>query len=159
MRTAETELHPETGATVPESIVRRAWPVHRGIPYREPDGVSSDYTARAEVNHGRWVVPCPFCPGAQLASEDDHRFFCVDCLHAGRAEGRWLRVVWPRHRDAIEEVLAVRPEVNRNWVPGETVEDLRAEQRREEKRVADWLATMRERARAELGNLPKAELL
>lgn len=75
------------------------------------------------VNHGRWVVDCPVegCNGAQFASETDPRFVCVECGSGP------FSVVWPEGRAAIEEVLAVRPQPNRNWFPGESVDGLRAE--------------------------------
>lgn len=84
------------------------------------------------VNHGRWVVDCPFCPGAQIASAQDPRFFCSDCFHAGTdAEGKWLRVSWPTQRtiDAVEDALIERTRrENRNWRPAdETTKDLRME--------------------------------
>lgn len=75
------------------------------------------------VNHGRWIVDCPVegCSAAQLASDTDHRFVCVEC-----AAGPY-RVVWPEEREAIEQVLEGRPQPARNWEPGETVDDLHAE--------------------------------
>ena len=80
-----------------------------------------------EVNHSRWVVNCPFCASAQLASEADPKFFCVACKNAG-VGGKWLPVVWPGNRQALEALLAVRPdERTRNWKVGETAQDLARE--------------------------------
>ena len=77
------------------------------------------------VNHSRWIVQCPICNSAQVAARDDHRFFCIECENGGRG---WVTVIWPEDADAIEEVLMLRPDRNtRSWVPGETVEDLLAE--------------------------------
>lgn len=91
-----------------------------------PKAVSLTESATVEVNEGRWLVRCPFCPGAQLAHRDDHRFFCVDCLNGGI--GMWLPVVWPKAADKIEAALTVRPEPRtRNWTADETVDGLLAE--------------------------------
>lgn len=90
-------------------------------PTWEPRRAAGKIAAR--VNHGRWIVECPQdrCGGAQLASQIDLRFVCVEC-GAGP-----YKVVWPKTRAAIEEALEPRPEANRNWHPGETVKDLHAE--------------------------------
>ena len=76
------------------------------------------------VNHGRWVVECPGvgCGDAQVASRDDHRFFCITCGNPFVA-GRWVATVWPDDVDGIDAALSVRPETFRNW-HGESVDDL-----------------------------------
>lgn len=88
----------------------------------------------AVVNHGRWIVRCPVfiddanrttCSGAQIASRDDHRFFCVECGNP-HVDGRWLPVAWPDDPDAIDAALAVRPVTYQNW-EGEPVETLLAD--------------------------------
>ena len=79
---------------------------------------------RAYVNHGRWVVDCPFCGSAQLASESDRRFFCAgsDGCANHQAGHRFLPVRWPDQAAEIEEILLERPQaVNQNWQPGETL--------------------------------------
>lgn len=79
----------------------------------------------AFVSGGRWLVQCPACLSAQYACEQDARFFCVDCLneHAG---GAWVRVVWPKEREAIEAALLERPDKHsQTWMPHESVDDLR----------------------------------
>lgn len=128
-----------TSPTPPEATVDIFWP--RGTPKVLPRETFDDLEVVAEVNHGRWIVRCPFCSGAQLASDDDRRFFCVDCLHAGTdAEGKWIAVRWPSpsSRQAVEEALLRRPdEETRNFQPyrgdgrdrAETVADLRRENR------------------------------
>ena len=84
----------------------------------------SDFVVQAIVNHGRWVVPCPWCAGAQMASREDHRFFCTECLNA-RIEGKWATVQWPEGHEDIAYALAMRPEKqNRNWLTHETLGDL-----------------------------------
>jgi hypothetical protein len=80
----------------------------------------------AWVSGGRWIVMCP-CGGAQLASREDHRFFCVDCLNA-QVGGQWRTVTWPEDAEAIEAALLARPESHtRTWLPTETLSDLLAE--------------------------------
>lgn len=90
-----------------------------------PTAMSNEQTF-ARCEQGRWIVDCPYCAGAQFAARDDPRFFCVSCLNE-RAGARWLRVVWPKDVGGIEAVLRERLTENANWVPGETVADLRAE--------------------------------
>ena len=146
MRTAETEIHADPGMTIPETVVKRAWP-HARQPYAPPGGLA-DHRAYAEVNRGRWIVHCPFCPGAQLASEGDPRFFCVDCLHEGTgAEGQWLPVAWPAPdlRAQIEETLHRRPLVNRNWSRTELVSDLEEETRAHLAGEDRWLGELETR--------------
>lgn len=80
------------------------------------------------VNHGRWIVECPTpgCGGAQATSPEDPRFLCTYCANIGTG-GKWIRVVWPRDPEAIEELLVDRPANAQNWRPGESAELLRAE--------------------------------
>lgn len=94
-----------------------------------PAGTAPAVQAVAYVNHSRWVVDCPFCNSAQIASPDDRRFVCCDCLNATVA-GRFVEVVWPAaaERAQIEQLLLARGGVaNRNWSPGETAAELRLE--------------------------------
>jgi hypothetical protein len=87
---------------------------------------ATDMTAYAVANQGRWLVTCPLpgCNGAQYASVRDPRFWCVDCDNRA-ANGQWLPVIWPDNPSEIEDVLTTRPKSARNWLPGETVSDLR----------------------------------
>ncbi len=75
----------------------------------------------AYVNHGRWVADCE-CAGAELVRDGDD-FFCRSCGNA-EAEGEPRPIEWPASRAEIEAVLALRPGLNRNWRPGETVAGL-----------------------------------
>jgi len=79
------------------------------------------------ANHGRWVVECPDCRGAQMASAEDRRFMCHECANVA-VEGLWRAVVWPEDHAEIDAALSGRPMVNRNWFPGETLDELRAEE-------------------------------
>lgn len=90
----------------------------------------------AEVNQGRWIVQCPAagCGGAMVVTTTTPIYMCVDCANAGNG-GQWYQVVFPDAVElvAIERELLKRPArmpaqaVNRNWKPGETVDDLIAE--------------------------------
>ncbi len=126
IETAETGYYPVHGLPVAERAVALHW-VRRDVAPFRPSGVSTKATAYAEINHGRWIVRCPFCASAQLASKTDKRFFCIECLNEAVGR-RWVRVTWPAEAEAIEATLLVRPdERNRNWRPGETAADLARE--------------------------------
>ena len=85
-----------------------------------PDGFLIGVATDAYVNHGRWVADCPLCPSAQVVDRGCPEMWCPQCEPGG-----WFTVVFPEDASAIEVVLDMRPRINnRNWVPGETVEDL-----------------------------------
>lgn len=93
----------------------------------EPEGTADGPEILAYVNHGRVVADCPFCRSAQIVDPDDPRFYCYDCGNAA-VEGLYLPVGFPEDLGEIERALGARPSpANRNWLPGETVERLRAE--------------------------------
>lgn len=107
-----------------ELPARRFWQ-RPDVPFFLPAEVS-DVEILARVEHGRWLVDCPFCASAQFACRDDPRFFCVACLNE-QAGALWIRVLWPPDPQAIEDVLRSRLTVNANWHPSESVADLVAE--------------------------------
>jgi hypothetical protein len=78
---------------------------------------------KAEINHGRWIVRCPFCNGAEMADKTDRCFFCLSCLNKN-ASGKWLPVVFPDNIVEIEGVLLVRKVDNQNWRHEEKLSDL-----------------------------------
>ena len=84
----------------------------------------------AHVNHGRWVVACPTCPGQEEAWAEG-QFVCVSCLNAGNRH-QVLRARFPDNRYLIEALLDRRPLPNRNWELWETVEALQAENQEHE---------------------------
>ena len=98
--------------------------------------MTASLSAPAYVNHGRWVVDCPFCGGAEqewpqgLRTHPSvpHPFGLVnDTLHCGYT-GKTCVAQFPDDRFAIESVLSKRPEPQtRNWFVHESVEDLHAE--------------------------------
>ena len=76
----------------------------------------------AYVSHGRWVVMCE-CGAGNDVDVGARLALCFAC-------GAVHDVVLPRHRDRIEAELLRRPKTKtRNWEHGETVADLRAENR------------------------------
>ena len=80
----------------------------------------------AEMNHGRWLVLCK-CMGAELVDPQLPEFYCLSCFNAFN-NGLPCPVIFPDKREAIEELLNVRPDrVSRNWTRLETGEDLEKE--------------------------------
>lgn len=121
---AHPHVPPERGA---EWAPRQFWSSDQPVNWNAPVG-DDDEAVKAYVNHGRWVVECPDCHGAQLACKTDRRFMC-HCCGNQYVGGRWRAVVWPSERQvaAIEKLLVARPdEVNRNWV-GESFAKLKQE--------------------------------
>lgn len=88
---------------------------------------TSGKPVHAHANHGRWVVQCPDCAGAQLTHPADPRFLCNDCGNVGNAR-HFRPVAWPKDHEKIADLLDARAdETLRNWFPGETVADLQRE--------------------------------
>ena len=122
------------GYQTADTIVARFWRHGAGSPGHQagtlkgdmPTATHATVRASAEVNHGRWLVDCPFgCASAQHAVRSDRRFFCVECSNGGTC--MWVPVVWPDDDQvaAIEELLEARPDpTTRNWRPGEPVDSL-----------------------------------
>ena len=79
-----------------------------------------------EANWGRWVARCPrqWCTNAVQVWTGDAAFACSGAGGCG-----WTAdLVWPPDPDAIELLLTMRPVPRtRNWLPGESLEDLIAE--------------------------------
>lgn len=91
---------------------------------RLPSKVHPTINVSPVVNHGRWIVPCPWCFNASVASRQDRRFFCVECRNVGAA-GQWVQVVWPELSEEIEAVLVMRPDPRtRIWLVTEKLDDL-----------------------------------
>ena len=81
-------------------------------------------TVEARVNHGRWIVDCPDpdCTCAVMVASDDLRFVCPVCAYG------IFTVALPAEAEDIGNVLVERPvPATRNWTPGESVGDLRRE--------------------------------
>lgn len=77
----------------------------------------------ARANWGRWVSECGglHCRNAWQVEPGETSWACYLC-------GSVNDVRWPNDPAAIEYLLSLRPDViTRNWVPGETIQDLIAE--------------------------------
>ena len=85
-------------------------------------GVALGYGVFAIVNKGRWLIECPHCSSARMAHRD-RMFWCPGCGNAD-VGGQSIVVEWPADWQTIEQLLAVRPVGNRNWLLRESVHDL-----------------------------------
>lgn len=106
-----------------EIVIRRFGPWGT---FAMPLGFVAGVEAVAYVQESQWVVACPWCGQTQVTSPADPRMACPRCHNDGRSQ--WVRVVFPDDMEAIEAILNRRPRLeNRNWLLGETVADLKAE--------------------------------
>lgn len=85
-----------------------------------PEDLTGSLTALAFVNTSRWVAMCPRCNGGIAAWPEHDDGCCLDC-------GAIVALVYPDDPTAGERVLSERPFQFRNWLPGETVDALVAE--------------------------------
>lgn len=122
----------EEGAPICEWAFRLHPPVFADRPAPElTRRGTTDKTATtvARVEGGKWIADCPFCPSAQVVSPLDPRFLCAgaDGCANRPTKGAFATVVFPAEelRAQIEAVLLERPHrENRNWLVGETVQQL-----------------------------------
>lgn len=116
------------GSDVPVSYWAH-WRYGPTLPNRvNPVGDVTSPTVTVFVNHGRWMIKCPFgCGSAQVASETDKRFYCATCENS-LAGNNLIPANWPdvATQALIEDALLPRLQVNQNW-DGETVDGLLAE--------------------------------
>ena len=75
---------------------------------------------------GRWVAQCDACAGAEYVDLDQPIFMCNGCFNAAVGY-QWRRVTLPAAatRTQIEALLEARPGNLRNWLPHESVAELR----------------------------------
>lgn len=81
----------------------------------------------AVVNHGRWIVECPTpqCGGAEQVDPDWPVYVCAGGDGCGVGP---LTVAFPEGWQEVETELLARPAAaTRNFLPHETVADLRRE--------------------------------
>jgi hypothetical protein len=109
--------HPHPGA---ERTPRLVWTA--STPFK-PDAPTKGKPLLVVGNHGRWVVECDHCTGAQLASKSDLRFMCTSCGNAYQ-NGAWRPIKWPKNHEEIERLLDSREPLEANYEPGETVRDI-----------------------------------
>ena len=88
------------------------------------EGISDGIPLKACVNRGRWLIQCE-CDGAEYAFEEG-LFMCQSCWNTNH-QHKYRRFVFPKGREAIEWILMVSPLPNRNWLLGETLAQLKAE--------------------------------
>jgi hypothetical protein len=91
----------------------------------DPDVPADPVQARIEC--GRWLASCPACGGYIDVDPAEPVWLCVTCggmkLRSGVSQ-----VLFPENREEIENILLERARiVDRNWLPGETAADLRAQ--------------------------------
>lgn len=87
----------------------------------------AEFAVEVHGDHGRWVVKCPDCNGAQLAAPNDHRYMCNECANIAIG-GHWRPVVWPRDHVKLGAILDQREDpARRNYSPGETAALLKVE--------------------------------
>lgn len=105
---------------IQEALNRRAAEsvAYFGIPPSDLVGGRSRKKVAAYINHGRWVADCP-CGGAELVTENEP-MLCGSC-------GMTSPVDFPEGQAEIERLLLQREMRNRNWLPGESVEQIAAE--------------------------------
>ncbi|MEA2703909.1 MAG: hypothetical protein QOD63_1854 [Actinomycetota bacterium] len=117
------------------------WIRHRnGVPPFEPQGFAVGVALPAQVKDGQWVVRCDGCRNAQFTARAEPRFFCVRCLNSTHG-GQWVAVAWPVDSEKGEAVLLARPLFqSRNWLAGETLADLVAENRAHRDPVPEGVA-------------------
>ena len=97
------------------------------------DGLHKKTVTTARVSGSCWIADCPRegCGGAEFVNFQDPRFFCCNCRNADW-DGQPIKIKLPseKQRADVEQVLLERPDpATRNWEPGETVADLKAENR------------------------------
>lgn len=80
----------------------------------------------ARVDHGRWLVDCDTCKSAEAIWYDAPMMFCRSCRNPS-THGMWRKVALPKERNDIIAILNLRPTQHQNWSPGDTLEELRAD--------------------------------
>jgi hypothetical protein len=94
-----------------------------GVTLDKPE-VDDTVTVSPVVNHGRWIIHCPWCASAEMAGE---YYFCSQGCFNAAVGRRYVRVDWPKHKDQIERILCQRLDpANRNWT-GESIGELARE--------------------------------
>ncbi len=84
----------------------------------------------AYLNHGRWIVDCSADDCRAVLFADRMVCECRDdsvCDHPAIPCGTPIEVTFPPRRVDIDRLMSTRSQQNRNWSPGETLADLKAE--------------------------------
>lgn len=101
----------------------------------------------ARIYRGHWIADCDVCNGAMFVDPSEPVFFCLECFNR-KENGKLRPVIFPEDRQNIEAAVLERP-INdyagvtdseramrafiqagdkiatRDWIPGETAEDIR----------------------------------
>jgi hypothetical protein len=115
-------------ATNPDGMYRHL-ATRLGVDLPPTSEVAPGAPLPVEMNANRWIAKCPDCNGAEFVWFNQPLFMCASCWN-GSVGGKWRRLRLPteEEEEAVEGVLAARPALeNRNWVPGESIEDLENE--------------------------------
>lgn len=100
------------------------WQRHtQGVAPFQPSATAPDRHLLPFVERNAWIVQCPFCERAQMATPEFPRFFCIWCLHRSIGHA-WIEVWWPSEQacHAVEVALEARPDPDtRCWRPHESV--------------------------------------
>ena len=122
-------VHEDLQGDPMEVFLRRYWKPRLFGPFPKVEEAAG--RVNALVNHGRWLAECPgACGGALLVSEAFPYFVCIDC---GSPENlrRFYLVAFPPEKAEIEAALLKRPARTiveaANWMPNESVDDLKRE--------------------------------
>lgn len=92
----------------------------RGVAARH----ESTEALEARVEHGRWIVNCSDCRAGLFTAPEIPVACCAECGAVYR------RIVFPDDAAAIANVLLARPlRENQGWLPSETLDDLKRENR------------------------------
>lgn len=110
----------------------RALMLRRGLKIPRLDDIDGGPSLPAWIQQSYLVVSCPECtasgrPDAEVAAvwlEGPHLMYCAVCGNAA-VGGRMRRVALPDRLNEIDALLGVRENPGlRNWIPGESVENL-----------------------------------
>jgi hypothetical protein len=89
-----------------------------------PRGLTEATPTEGRVVMGQIVARCPDCESLHRGWGD--WFYCWTCYNAS-LDNRLRPMTWPDDIAAIVDTLMQRPQQNRNWIPGETLVQLQAE--------------------------------
>ncbi len=100
-----------------------------------PTGLDYGTTLASWVLRGAWTVTCP-C-GASEYTWNEGWVMCLSCMN-GYSHHRFVRTMFPAKRQQVEDILEFRPLENRNWLIGETLEELIAQNIENGVEVPEW---------------------
>ncbi len=101
-----------------EICIRFCWPYDLYNLHRDqyiPSATNGSLVLHPRIDYDRWVVDCPYCAGAEMATD---KFYCIGCLNTGTSpvghftyEGdlipvgqQWIKIEWPvRDERALRE--------------------------------------------------------